>query len=206
MKQCGLAFESLADYQEGRADADTVEQVRVHLDRNCAQCLQNLAWLQSARENLRQAYAVQTPEAALTRAHAIFRERFRPASAPNPVLSWLASLQFDSRRNAPVMAGARGAKRDGIQLVYTTNVHDIELFQEPAEAGNWYMIGQVMPREGDAKIVLKEIVLTERSGSRLTFTPDSAEFHLPAVPRGLYEIALRLTEGEITMPDVGVGQ
>ena len=206
MKQCGIAFETLADYQEGRAAATATEQVRVHLARDCAHCLQNLAWLQSARENLRQAYAVQPPETALARAHAIFREQVRPASAPNPVLSWLASLQFDSRRSAPALAGARGPKRDGIQLVYTTNVHDIELFQEPAEAGNWYMIGQVMPREGDATIVLREIVLTERNGSRLTFTPDEAEFHLPAVPRGLYEIALRLAEGEITMPDVGVGQ
>ena len=205
VKQCGIALEILADYQEGRADTDAAEQVRGHLDRNCAHCLQNLVWLQHARENFREAYAVAVPEPALARAHSLFRERFRPAVAPNTIVSWLASLQFDSRRNAPAMAGARGAKRDGIQLVYTTNIHDIELFQEPGEAGNWYMIGQVMPREGDAKIVLEEIVLTERNGSRLRFTPDNAEFHLPAIPSGLYEIALRLKEGEITMPDVGVG-
>jgi hypothetical protein len=205
VKNCGIALETLADYQEGRADASSAEQIRVHLDQNCAHCLQNLVWLQHARETLREAHTIQVPETALKRAHSIFREQFRPVVASNPVLSWLAALQFDSRRNSPTLAGARGAKHDGIQLVYTTNVHDIELFQEPAGQGNWYMIGQVMPREGTATIIPNEIVLTERNGSRLTFRPDTEEFHLPAIPRGLYEIALRLNEGEITMPDVGVG-
>jgi hypothetical protein len=205
VKHCGIAMETLADYHEGRADASSAEQIRVHLDQNCAHCLQNLAWLQQAKETLREAHAVQVPERALTRAHAIFRERFRPAVVPNSGLSWLASLQFDSRRNSPALAGARGAKHDGIQLVYTTNVHDIELFQEPAEQGNWYVIGQVMPRESTATIIPQEIILTERNGSRLTFRPNAEEFHMPSVPRGLYEIVLRLGMGDITMPDVGVG-
>ena len=206
MKHCGIAMETLADFQDGRADAAQAEQVRVHLDQNCAHCLQNLAWLSSARETLREAHAVHVPESALTRAHAIFRERFRPVVTPNPVMAWLASLQFDSRRNSPGLAGARGAKNEGIQLVYTTNVHDIELFQEPGEQGNWYLIGQVMPREGTATTIPQEIVLTERGGARLTFQPESEEFHLPAVPKGIYEIVLHLAQGAITMPDVGVGQ
>ena len=206
LKHCGMAMETLADFHDGRADAAQAEQVRVHLDQNCAHCLQNLVWMQSAKETLREAHAVQVSESALTRAHAIFRERFRPVVTPNPVMAWLASLQFDSRRSAPMLAGARGAKNEGIQLVYTTNLHDIELFQEPGEQGNWYMIGQVMPREGTATIIPQEIVLTERDGSRLTFRPESEEFHLPAVPKGLYEMVLHLPQGAITMPDVGVGQ
>jgi hypothetical protein len=206
VKHCGIALETLADYQDGRADQATAEQVVTHLDQDCAHCLQNLSWLQHTRETLREAHAVTAPEAALARAHAIFRERFRPAPTSNALLSWLASLQFDSRRSAPALAGARGGKREGVQLVYTTENHDIELFQEPAEQGKWYMIGQVMPREGEETIVPQEIVLTERGGSRLTFHPEAEEFHLPAVPEGLYEISLRLAEGEIKMTDVGVGQ
>ena len=206
MKNCGITLETLADYREGRADAGTTQQIRAHIDRDCPHCRQNLVWLQRTAETFREAHTVKVPEAALTRAHSLFRERFRPAPAPNPLLSWLARLQFDSRQSMPALAGARGAKREGVQLVYSTNVHDIELFQEPAEPGNWYMIGQVMPREGDAVIVLQEIVLTERNGSRLIFKPESEEFHLPSVPAGLYEIALRLAGGEITIPDVGIGQ
>lgn len=205
MKHCGIAVETLADFQEGRAEERAAEQVRLHLDRNCAHCLQNLAWLQQTRETLREAHAVAVPETALTRAKAIFREQFRPTPVVHPIRAWLATLEFDSRRNSPTLAGARGAKRDGIQLVYTTSVHDIELFQEPGEQGNWYMIGQVMPREAPDRIIPQEIVLTESGGARLIFRPDAEEFHLPAVPKGLYEIALRLAEGVITMPDVGVG-
>ncbi len=205
MKLCGIALETLADYQEGRADERAAAQIREHLDRDCVHCRQNLAWLQNATTTLREAHMVQVPATALTRAGAIFRERFRPTVVPNPLLSWLASLQFDSRNTLPALAGARGAKREGVQLVYTTNRHDIELFQEPTGQGNWVMIGQVTPREGDAVLIPYEIVLTERGGSRLTFTPQSEEFHLPSIPGGLYDIALRLTDGEITLPDVGVG-
>ena len=205
MNRCGIALETLTDYQAGRADESTAAQVREHLDRDCVHCRQNLAWLEQAVTTLRQAHTVQVPETALTRAGAIFRERFRLPAVSNPVLSWLARLQFDSRHNSLAMAGARGAKNTGVQLVYSTNMHDIELFQEPNGQGDWVMIGQVMPREGDSTIVPREIVLTERNGSRLTFTPESGEFHLPSVPAGLYEIALHLTEGEITLPDVGVG-
>lgn len=205
MKPCGIAMEALADFQDGRAEASVAERVREHLDRNCPHCLQNLAWLQHAKETMREAHEVLVPEAARTRAHAIFRERFRPEAKANPVLAWLATLQFDSRRNAPTLAGARGARHSGVQLVYTTNIHDIELFQEPGEQDNWYMIGQVMPRESIESIVPREIVLTERGGAQFTFRPESEEFHLPAIPKGLYEIALRLPEGVITMPDVGVG-
>ena len=206
MNRCGIALETLADYQAGRADEKTAVQIREHLDRDCVHCRQYLAWMERTVTTLRQAHAVQVPERALTRAGAIFRDRFRPAVVANSLTSWLARLQFDSRSLSAAPAGARGAKHAGVQLVYTTSLHDIELFQEPNGRGDWVMIGQVMPREGDATIVLSEIVLTERNGTRLTFTPETEEFHLPAVPAGLYEIALRLRAGEITIPDVGIGQ
>ncbi len=209
MKRCGIAFETLADYHEGKAEAGATAQIREHLDRDCPHCRQNLAWLERAEVTLRQAQPVQVPEAAMEKARALFREQFRPAvtaSAPNPVFAWLASLQFDSRSSTLALAGARGGKREGVQLVYSTEVHDIDLFQEPNAQGSWYLIGQVMPRNGETSIVPSEIVLTEQNGSRLTFTPEGEEFHLPAVPEGIYEIALRLAEGQITLPNVGVGQ
>ena len=206
VKRCGVSFETLADYHEGRADASLTAQVRQHLDRDCSHCRQNLAWLERAKSTLWQAHTVQVPEPALERARALFRERFQPVVVPNPLVSWLARLQFDSRSNTPALAGARGATGEGVQLVYSTDVHDIDLFQEPSEAGTWYVIGQVMPRDGEATLVPHEIVLTEQNGNRLTFAPTGGEFHLPSVPEGIYDIALRLTDGEITLPGVGIGQ
>ncbi len=205
MKHCGIALETLADYQEGRGDAIAATQIRVHMDQNCPHCLQNLAWLHHAKETLLKAYSVPVPEKALASAHAIFRERVRPAQVPNTILSWLASLQFDSRRSSPALAGARGAKPGGIHQVYSTDAHDIELFQEPAEHANWIVIGQVMSHEGTETIIPHQVVLTGRDGTRLSFQPDAEEFHLPSIPPGLYEMALHLTEGTITVPAVGVG-
>lgn len=207
MKRCGIAFETLADYHEGKAEAGAAAQVRQHLDRDCLHCRQNLAWLERAVGTLRQTQPVQVPESALGRARALFRQRYpSPVAIPNPLFSWLAQLQFDSRSSAPMLARARGMKRDGVQLVYTTEAHDIDLFQEPSEEGTWYVIGQVMPRNGDATLIPQEIIMTERGGSRLTFAPDSGEFHLPSIPEGMYEIALRMRDGEITLPGVGIGQ
>ncbi len=207
MKRCGIAFETLADYHEGKADASVSARIREHLDRDCLHCRQNLAWLERATGTLREAPFVQVPEAALERARALFRERYpSPATLPNPLFAWLAQLQFDSRSSAPMLAGARGMKREGVQLVYSTEVHDIDLFQELSGEGTWYLIGQVMPRDGEATIVPQEVVLTERGGNRLTFAPESGEFHLPAIPEGIYDIALRLADGEITLPGVGIGQ
>lgn len=201
----------MADYQEGRLDERAAAQVREHLEQECLSCRQNLAWLQRTSTTLRQAHTVQVPRSALTRAHSLFRERFRPAdavpaSSSNPFTAWLARLQFDSRNSMPALAGSRGAKREGTQLVYSTDIHDIDLFQELNAQGGWYLIGQVMPREGTAIIVPIEIILTERDGSRLAFIPQSEEFHLPSVPQGVYEISLHLADGEITLPSVGVGQ
>jgi len=211
VKRCAIAFETIADYQEGRLTDSAAMLVRQHLDRDCMTCHQNLTWLQHTADTLRQSHKVQVPESALTYAGNLFRERFRPVevssqASTNTLISWLASLQFDSRNSMPAMAGARGAKREGVQLVYSTDMHDIDIFQELTAEGAWYLIGQVMPREGAAIIVPAEIVLTERNGSRLAFTPDSEEFHLPSIPQGIYEIELSLTDGKITLPNVGVGQ
>ena len=98
VKSCGITMETLADYREGRTDAGMTAQVRAHLDRDCAHCRQNLGWLQHAVETLRQAHTAQVPEAALTRAQAIFRERFHPMPVPNSLQSWLGESSWSTAR------------------------------------------------------------------------------------------------------------
>ena len=201
VKRCGIPFETLTDYRDGTADAETSARVREHLDADCAQCRENLAWLEATAVTLHEAQRVQVPQTALNRAHSLFRERFR---APERV-SWLARLQFDSRRALPSLAGARGARPEGFQLIYSTDAHDIELFQEPTETGTWYIIGQVMPREGDETIVPQQVTFTANDGSELAIMPQSEEFHLPSVSAGLYQVSLLLTDGDIALTNVNIG-
>jgi hypothetical protein len=202
VKRCGIALENLADYRDGRASAAVARQIQEHLDAGCPHCRETLAWLQRAADTLQQAQSVQVPQPLVDRAHALFAERFRP-----PVRrSWTAWLQFDGRSSVPALAGARGGQPDSFQMVYSTDAHDIELFQEPAEEGNWYIIGQVMPKEGDATLTTQEIVLTGSDQRSFTFASEGEEFHLSAVPAGVYEVTLRLAEEDILLPHVAIGQ
>ena len=61
MKRCGISFETLADYNDGRADERASEQVREHINAGCDQCLEGLAWLQRAAHTLRAAADVRFP-------------------------------------------------------------------------------------------------------------------------------------------------
>lgn len=205
MKNCGIALETLADYRDGRADADTAARIQAHLERDCIHCRQELDWLQRTAATLRASQEVKVPERSLARAHSLFRERFRAEVKQSPLASWLAQLQFDSRRSSLSMSGARSGAREGIQLVYSTVLYDIDLFQEPAGQGKWHLTGNVLPRAGEEIIVPDEIVLLSRDGSRRSFSPENEEFHLPSIPEGEYDVLFRLAPGEITIRSIGIG-
>lgn len=201
LKRCGMDFNRLADYVDGRAEEAEKVRVRQHLDAGCADCQRSVAWLERTVGTLRKAQPVSVPEALLVRAQALFRERFPAPHRP----SLLAFLQFDSRTTLS-LAGARGGGEDPFQLIYSTETHDIDIWEEPTEAGNWYLIGQVLPREGEATLLPQEVVLTAADGSEVSVTPDMPEFHLPSVPPGLYQAMVRLADSEILIPALSVGQ
>ena len=202
MRRCNIAFETLADYHDGRTDAATSAVIRQHLETGCPNCQEGLSWLQGAARRIYETEQIQVPQRLLDRASALFRERFRP-----PVrVSWLARLLFDNRQAALSFAGARGASQESVQLAYSTDRHDIELFQEPTEEGAWYIIGQVMPKEGEATLIPREVVLTGSDSRQIVAAPQGEEFHLPSVPAGIYAVTLRLEEGDILLSDVVVGR
>ena len=49
----------------------------------------------------------------------------------------------------PALSGARGASEDPIKLNFSTDLHDIDFWEEPSGPGLWYVIGQVLAREGE---------------------------------------------------------
>ena len=200
VKRCGISFEALADYNDGRADENAAEEIRRHLSADCGHCRENLEWLRRAAQTMRAASEIQVPQTLVSRLHDVYADRFRM-----PVRkSLLARLTFDSR-STPAFAGARGAAAEPVRLNFSTDLHDIDLWEEPAGPGRWYIIGQVLPREGAEVLQPEEIVFTSADGSRITVTPELPEFHLPSVPTGTYEVAVRLADTELLMRDVSVG-
>lgn len=201
MRRCDISFETLADYNDGRADTQATERVREHLGAGCAHCTQNLAWLERSTSTLREAERIQAPQTLVDRLQALYTERFRM-----PVRrSLLARLSFDGRSQT-ALAGARGASQEAFKLNYGTDEHDVDIWQEPEGNGRWYIIGQILPREGDAVYQPQQIVLTPERGEQVTVTPDLPEFHLPSVAPGIYQAAIRLPDSEILIDGFVVGQ
>ena len=203
MKKCGIAFETLVDYQEGRADAVTTEQVQTHLASGCNDCQSSLVRLNRMLAALPEADRLHVPEAALDRARNIFRERARHLKPERVPVR--ARLVFDSRFDL-ALSGARGEESQSTQLLYETDTHDVDLWQEKADSEHWYLIGQIFPKSGGDPLVAESVTLIPADGPSLTTSAVDAEFHLPSVLSGLYELRLQIGEEEIIVPDVLLGR
>lgn len=195
-----MPFELLLDYQEGRTASTETARIREHLAAGCTECTRELQWMGKTTRTLRDAGNVVVPASLLERSRALFRERF-PAPQRS---SWLPQLIFDSRQQV-AMAGVRGAGSASFQLIYRTDAFDIELWQDPLENEQWYVIGQVLSQQSDAEIVPVSVVLKSADNFAMTLTPNASEFHLPMVPAGTYQLTLGLPEGDLEISDLRIG-
>jgi hypothetical protein len=126
--------------------------------------------------------------------------------SPQPsFVTRIAQLIFDSRQTQ-TPAVARGVDMGDYQMVYSTGDHDVDLWQERLNNGHWYLIGQVLPKNGDDAVTPNSVVLTSTEGRMLSAVPEVGEFHVISAPAGTYEVRLRLAdESEIVLPGVPVG-
>ena len=201
MNRCAISFEALADYHDNRADESSAARIREHLERDCKHCRESLAWLERTAVTMREAASVSVSASLLERLHNVYVDRFRL-----PVRkSWMARLTFDSRAT-PALAGARGNSEGAFQLNFSTDEHDVDIWEESSGQDRWYIIGQVLPKEGDGAVVPDEVVFKAEDGAEITTRPDSPEFHVPVVPTGIYQVTLRMSDSEIRIADLSVGQ
>jgi hypothetical protein len=205
MNQCQITFETLVDFYEGRTDTVLTRRLRRHLDQNCAECNRRLEWLGLFMPALHRAVTEETPvvpAAVLASARNIARQRSHKAQ--EPLLVRMARLVFDSRLAQPAF-GARSGNTGDLQQVYSTDENDVDLWQERQTADNWYLIGQVLPKDGGEPITPAEVVLSTPDGRRFTTLPEAEEFTVRDVPPGTYRVRLRLADQEIVLPDVIIG-
>jgi len=101
--------------------------------------------------------------------------------------------------------GARGGSSAPVQRLFETESHLITLWDEPDIAPNRYLIGQVYRRAGAAVAPISTTLVLPDASERLA-AREGSEFHLAAVPPGVYLITCRLeTAEEILVPGVEVG-
>jgi hypothetical protein len=201
MNRCGISFEALVDYHDGRADAAAVASVRAHLEAGCALCQSRLARLSHDLVTLREAArADQVPDAWVERARQLHRDRFRKPER----VSWFAQLVFDSRMT-PSLAGARGEDSYAFQLLYSTDEFDLDVWQERTEADRWHLIGQVLPRQGGGVLTPDAASLTSPDGVTWSATLEAGEFHFADMPSGIYRLSLDIGQAQLVVPEVAVG-
>ncbi|MBM3495746.1 MAG: hypothetical protein FJX72_15690 [Armatimonadetes bacterium] len=157
-------------------------------------------WLRRVARALRAEGIAQAPQSVLDCARTAFVEHRRN---PDQVVH-VARPLFDSWANlAPV--ALRGEAATTRHQVYSTAWHDVDLWGERLTDELWYLIGQVLPKQGGAAIRPLEALLMSSDKSVKTGVPDNGEFHIPSVHPGIYDLRLRLSGSEILLPNVYVG-
>lgn len=199
-RNCRISLETLLDYLEGRTAEAAGREIATHLESGCARCTPQVAELQRLLPVMREAYEYEAPASVVERAKAIHRERFVKPTR----ISLIGRLISDSRAGF-AMAGARGAERAGVRMVFATDDHDIDLWQEREPGGSWYVIGQAVVRSSGNALTPDAVELLTPSGIVSEATAEADEFHLADVPAGSYDLRLVLGDTDIILPNVTVG-
>lgn len=158
------------------------------------------SWLRRVADALRSPTIVQAPQSVIDCARTAFLERRRKGGevvhVARPLYDSWASL-------APV--AVRGDSASTRHQVFSTAWHDVDLWGERLTDELWYLIGQVLPKEGGPAIKPLEALLISADKSVKTGVPDNGEFHIPSVNPGTYDLRLRLSGAEVLLPNVQVG-
>jgi len=200
--QTRISLKTLADLVDGRLSEGKTAEVRRRLADANPRTRADLAWLQ-ALATFRQAMPLEAPPERVRetlRTH--FRRWAEGRRRPSLFQRLAAQLTFDSRLQ-PVLARARGGSAATGQLLYTTNLVDIELHLLPAGPDQVRILGQALARNPDLNVADCSVQLL--AGEReigLTSTSTLGEFTFEAVPGGDYTLILVSEEGEVELEHV----
>jgi len=205
--------ETLLDYIENRADADTVGRVTAHLERGCARCAREIATWRRLQRALSAYAASAPPRTVRQRALDIFdRPVAEPGSPPHAVFAprpiprepgltvILARMTFDSRAQ-PAQVGMRDAA-PSFQLLFEAEGTEIDLLCELQAAG-WSVTGQAL--SGDVPHAGRRVSAAGASWRGQTATNAHGEFRLSNLPPGEYELVLREDERDIVLAGIRLG-
>jgi hypothetical protein len=200
-----ITMESLVDHFENRLKPDLARQVQERLASD-PEAQSTLNWLRRLTPSL--SAAVSTHElnpsaSAIEAVHQMYRDR-QSHARPVSLATLVARLVFDSRRSvAP--SGARGDLHANCLAVYSTDDHDVDIWQERLADGTWYLIGQVLPKNGGDAVLPRYGALSRSDDVTLLTETGDGEFFIPSAPQGRYDLCLELEDRRIVLGDVAVG-
>jgi len=200
-----ITIDMLVDYLDDRLDPDLTQLVSERLPKD-PEAQSFCEWLQHYTSALQGAVSMrelQPSAVAVSAAQQLFRDR-HPAHRPGSLPSLVARLVLDSRRPA-MQSAVRGDLTASVQAVYATDDHDVDLWQERLADGNWYLIGQILPKDGREAITPRCGVLTGANGVTLFTQTREGEFFISEAQAGRYDLRLDLDDTQILLSGVMVG-
>jgi anti-sigma factor RsiW len=195
-----IEFATLADFVEGRLDADRRGDIETHLS-DCADCAGQAAQLGEVTHLMRNDVMEEAPRYARVAAANLFRAR-RLAAPPSPASTLrrvLAALKFDSLQMTPAF-GIRSTAATERQLLFTAYDKELHLQIAPV-AERWQITGQVLGPCAGGEV--------ELNGAGETFgvtLNELCEFTLAPVAAGVYALTLRLRDVELEIPELVIGE
>jgi hypothetical protein len=138
------------------------------------------------------------PASLIKSAKDMFRNRGANRE-PSRLARLLAALTFDSLTAKPAF-GLRSGATAGRQLVYSTEMADIDLHVSPQSA-EWEIAGQIL---GSSESRGKVNLVSETFSASADLN-ELAEFGFQSVPSGIYTMFVHLPELEIEIPPLQLG-
>lgn len=195
------SFDELLAYAANELDATRMSEVRQHLASNTTDA-GVVREIERTLGVMRGDDSVAPPEAVMARARALFHKAVR-VNAPTlteKLRRIVAQLTFDNRRQ-PALAGYRSVAQ-AIVLSFAVDGVEVDLQIEPPakrEADQWRMMGQVNADRLPAGIALRDAQTGTVVREAVSETHGGFRF---AAPAGKYEIAIRIGDDEVVLPDV----
>jgi hypothetical protein len=190
-----ISFTELANIadEQSQPAAETL----VHLA-TCSHCAKELQTLRQAIGLMRIDNIENAPASLIKSAKDMFRNRSANRE-PSRLARVLAALTFDSFTAKPAF-GLRSGTGSGRQLVYSTEMADIDLHVSPQSA-EWELAGQILgSSESRGKVNLVSDAFSASADLN-----ELAEFGFQSVPSGIYTMFVHLSNLEIEIPPFKLG-
>jgi len=190
-----ISFTELADIadEQSQPAADTLKHLAT-----CSHCAKELQTLRQAIGLMRIDNVENAPASLIKNAKAMFRNRGANRE-PSRLARVLAALTFDSLTAKPAF-GLRSGASAGRQLVYSTEIADVDLRLSP-QSGEWEIAGQIL----GASESRGKVKLVSDTFSASADLNELAEFGFQSVPSGSYTMFVDLPELEIEIPPLELG-
>lgn len=191
-----LSFETIADLVEGKLPAEANNEAAQHIT-NCTSCSQAVNELSRIVGLMRTDDLEDAPAHTLQRVFGLMPRRAFTEN-PSVLQKVLAALSFDSALSQPAY-GVRSGASAARQIIFKAGETDIDL-RIAASENRWTIAGQILGECSGGRVVLKS-----KYESAETTLNDLCEFKLGPVSKGSYTMRLTLSDYEIEIPEIKLG-